>query len=47
MTIAQKYGLTVYDASYLEVAIRYGMQLATIDKKLANAAKKAGLSLSM
>jgi predicted nucleic acid-binding protein len=35
--------LSSYDASYLELAIRSGTRLATIDEKLARAAAEAGL----
>lgn len=37
--------LTSYDASYLELAIRLGVSLATKDKTLAQAAKKLGVSV--
>jgi len=43
-TIASNYGLSVYDAAYLEVAVRQGMPLATIDKELATAARRAGVA---
>ncbi len=42
MALAQQYGLTVYDAAYLELAVRNGAALATSDIALAKAAKKAG-----
>ena len=32
--LARKYNLTVYDAAYLDIAIRYSFPLATLDKKL-------------
>ena len=34
--------LSFYDASYLELALRRKASLATLDKKLKTAAKKAG-----
>lgn len=37
--LAELHGLTFYDASYLEMAIRRGAALATVDGKLAKAAK--------
>lgn len=37
--------LTSYDASYLELAIRLGIPLATKDKALAKVAKKLGVML--
>lgn len=41
--IAETYGLTVYDAIYMELAIRRGFVLASLDKKLIKAAKAAGV----
>jgi predicted nucleic acid-binding protein len=43
---AEKYGLTVYDAAYLELAIREGVPLATLDGDLQNAARTAGVPLA-
>lgn len=40
LDLAQRHNLTVYDASYLETAIRHKAKLATFDKKLATAAAK-------
>jgi predicted nucleic acid-binding protein len=40
-----QYGLTAYDASYLELAIRYNLTIATFDKALAKAAQAAGVRL--
>ena len=37
--LAQKHRLTSYDAAYLELAIRRGLPLATLDKELAAAAR--------
>ena len=37
--LAQRHKLTSYDASYLELAIRRGLPLATLDNDLAAAAK--------
>ncbi|MSR86763.1 PIN domain-containing protein [Candidatus Peribacteria bacterium] len=45
LPIARKYGLTAYDAAYLELAIRRGLPLATLDKKLRAAAKEAGVEI--
>jgi predicted nucleic acid-binding protein len=42
--IAVAYQLTLYDAIYLELAIRLGLPLATLDAKLAQAATIAGAS---
>ena len=38
LTLARRHGLTVYDASYLELAERYAAPLATLDTTLAQAA---------
>ena len=42
--LAVRCGLTVYDASYLELALRRGLPLATRDKALMAAMVKAGVS---
>jgi len=43
--LARQYGLTIYDAAYLELAMRRGATLATTDRELARAAKAAGVAL--
>ena len=43
--LAREYGLTAYDASYMELAMRLGTPLATMDRQLADAAQKAGVSI--
>ena len=43
--LAARYGLTAYDAAYLELALRRGLPLATRDKPLAAAAQQAGVEL--
>ena len=43
--LAQTHGLTNYDAAYLGLASRSGLQLATTDAHLVRAAKSAGLSI--
>ena len=43
--LARQYGLTVYDAAYLELALRHGAALATSDAALAKAARRAGLEV--
>lgn len=45
LTLAQRHGLTHYDASYLEIAVRRGAVLATMDRALARAARKDDLSV--
>ena len=44
-TLCQKHGLTTYDAAYLEAAVRTSLPLATLDRKLAAAAKAEGVRL--
>ena len=43
--IADQYELSVYDAMYLELALRFGLPLATLDRRLNAAGKEAGLEL--
>lgn len=45
MTLAQKYALTTYDASYLELAKRRDLPLATLDSKLRQACVSAKITL--
>lgn len=45
MDLARLYNLSSYDATYLELAIRESLTLATLDKKLVKAAKKEGVSI--
>lgn len=45
LPLARTYGLTAYDSSYLELAIRRGAPLATLDSKLQRACKHAGITL--
>ncbi len=42
LNIARRYGLSAYDASYLELALREDISLATLDEDLMKSAKKAG-----
>ena len=42
MALAREYGLTSYDATYLDLALRMGAVLATFDVKLAGAMQRAG-----
>ena len=43
LDLARRYGLSVYDASYLELALRLSLDLAASDGPLSAAAAKAGL----
>lgn len=45
VAIAQNFGLTAYDAIYLETAREQRLPLATLDRKLAAAAGQAGVPL--
>ena len=45
LNIAREHGLTVYDASYLELAMRLSLPLGTNDGPLAEAARKAGVEV--
>ena len=45
LQLARAHELTVYDAHYLELAMRLRLPLATLDRALAKAAKKAGVEL--
>lgn len=45
MVLSRLYKLSSYDASYLELAIREGLPLATLDKALIKAAIKANIQL--
>jgi predicted nucleic acid-binding protein len=42
LSIARSYALTVYDAAYLELCLREGLALATLDAKLAKAISSLG-----
>ena len=42
LALARSFGLTGYDATYLELALRTGRTLATFDRQLAEAVRKAG-----
>lgn len=44
-TLAREYGLSAYDAAYLELALRRGLRLATLDQNLQSAARKAGVRI--
>jgi predicted nucleic acid-binding protein len=43
LNLARRYKLSAYDASYLELALRAGLPLATLDVALAKAATIAGV----
>lgn len=41
--LARVRGLSAYDASYLDLAMRYGIPLATLDPRLRTAAEAEGV----
>jgi len=43
--LAERYQLTLYDAAYLELALRRKLPLATLDKDLIRAGKMVGIAL--
>ena len=45
VALARETGTTVYDAGYLELAARLGVPLATLDRRLAEAATQIGVAL--
>ena len=45
LPLAHAYGLSAYDAVYLELAMRRVIPLATLDGKLRKAAARAGVSI--
>ena len=42
--VARSHHLTAYDAAYLELALRLGLPLASLDEKLKTAAREAGVA---
>lgn len=45
LNLARRYRLSAYDAAYLELALRTGSPLATLDAGLAKAAATAGVQI--
>ena len=45
VVVARAHGLSVYDGTYLDLAMREGMPLATRDKALRKAAKGLGVEI--
>ena len=45
ISLARAYNLSSYDAAYLELAVRVGIPLATLDKDLIKAAKKSNVEI--
>ena len=46
LDLANAHGISVYDATYLELAARMRMPLATLDRALRAAARAAGVEVS-
>jgi predicted nucleic acid-binding protein len=44
LALARQEGLTVYDAAYLELALREGLPIATLDTQLKAAAARVGVT---
>jgi predicted nucleic acid-binding protein len=45
--LAVRHRLTIYDAAYLELAVRHRLPLATLDDPLARAAAAEGIALAI
>lgn len=45
LNLARAQNLSVYDATYLELALRRGLPIATLDMKLRVAAAAVGISI--
>ena len=45
LSLSRAYNLSSYDAAYLELAIREGLPLATLDRDLRKAAQRADVLL--
>lgn len=43
--LTETHALTIYDAAYLELAVRLNLQLATLDRRLAAAARSEGIEV--
>ena len=45
--LAGQYRLTAYDASYLELAIRHKLPIASLDNALTRASREAGVAVAL
>jgi len=44
LALARRHRLTIYDAAYLDLALAEGLAIATLDQRLASAARAEGLA---
>lgn len=47
ITLGREYSLTAYNAAYLELAMRQGVPLATLDVRLRAAVTRAGVPIAL
>ena len=47
LRLAERHGLTAYDAAYLELAMRLSLPLASLDKPLLKATKAEGVAAAL
>ena len=47
LRLSREYGLTIYNACYLELAVRLNLPIASLDNELVKAAKAAGIELKV
>ncbi len=45
LPLARRHDLTIYDAAYLELALRLGLPIATLDRELRDATRDSGVPL--
>jgi predicted nucleic acid-binding protein len=45
LALGRRYGLSAYDAAYLELAIRISVPIATLDERLKAAARESGVGV--
>jgi len=43
LELSRRYNLSAYDAAYLELALRKGIPIATLDERLLSAARSSGI----
>lgn len=45
LALGRSYGISAYDAAYLELAMRSGLPIATVDRGLSAAASQSGVEI--